>query len=285
MPELPEVETIARAIRPILIGRRIDAVLLNRSSVLKNVPRGTFLEKPLSHQIFLSQKLGGRHVADISRRAKRIVFTLDDGNRFYIHLGMSGRLTLEPTGVQVKRHTHFVATFGQDELRFTDPRRFGGIFWVGETGQVDEGLGPEPLTMPAAELARRLAKTSRAIKNALLDQSLIAGLGNIYVDESLHEANIHPLTPANKLSRVQVSSLTRSIKRVLDRALEHRGSTLRDYRDARGKPGNFQNLHQVYQRSGKPCLKCKTVIERIIVGGRSTHFCPSCQAKRDVSAK
>jgi formamidopyrimidine-DNA glycosylase len=174
-------------------------------------------------------------------------------------------------------HTHVVLQTIVGEVRFVDPRRFGGIFWLGSESIADENLGPEPLEIRAAELARRLSRTRRAIKNALLDQSVIAGLGNIYVDEALFEAGIHPLTLADRLTRDQVAALTRSIKRVLNRALKHRGSTLRDYRDPDDNAGEFQKLHRVYHRAGKPCQKCKTPIESIRLGGRSTHFCPKCQ--------
>jgi formamidopyrimidine-DNA glycosylase len=161
-------------------------------------------------------------------------------------------------------------------LRFTDPRRFGGIWWLGSEAR-EEDMGPEPLATRPAQLAERLKKTSRAIKNALLDQTVIAGLGNIYVDESLFAAGIYPLTPANTLTREQVTRLNRAIKTILRRALRHRGSTLRDYRDAVGDAGGFQSLHRVYSREGEPCPACKRPIERIVLGGRSTHFCAKCQ--------
>lgn len=221
----------------------------------------------------------------IDRRGKKIVFTLDDGNRFYIHLGMSGRLTTEDKQSDLRPHTHLLIDIGGRELRFVDPRRFGGVWWLGKDDQADDNLGPEPLRVRPAQLGKRLSRTTRAIKNALLDQRVIAGLGNIYVDESLFAAKIHPLTPANKLTIAQVSRLNRAIKSTLRRALKHRGSTLRDYRDADGNEGAFQRLHRVYDRTGKPCRTCKRAIERIVLGGRSTHFCPSCQrasvARRD----
>jgi formamidopyrimidine-DNA glycosylase len=162
------------------------------------------------------------------------------------------------------------------QLRFTDPRRFGGIWWLG-LSDCDTGMGPEPLTITSKQFAALLARTTRPIKNALLDQSLVAGLGNIYVDESLFTAGIHPLTPGNKLTPEQILRLTRAIKSVLRKAINHRGSTLRDYRDADGLEGGFQKLHRVYAREAQPCRRCKTKIERIVLGGRSTHFCPNCQ--------
>ena len=138
-------------------------------------------------------------------------------------------------------------------------------------------MGPEPLTLRPTMLASRLMRTRRAIKVALLDQRLIAGLGNIYVDEALHAAGIHPLTPANRLSARQAVALSRAIKTVLRRAIRSRGSSLRDYVDADGKQGNFVRYHRVYDRAGEPCVGCQTAIERIVLAGRSTHFCPRCQ--------
>ena len=272
------------SLRPRVVGRRVAAVRLLRADVV--TPAG----------VDLAGHLLGRTIAGIDRRGKRIVFSLEGGDRFYIHLGMTGRLTLAPAGAAdepLAKHTHLVVDIGEPDrgapaaqIRFTDPRRFGGIWWLGR-GNGDDGdaddddrMGPEPLTTRPAQLARRLARTTRAIKNALMDQSVLAGLGNIYVDESLFAAAIHPLWPAHLLSAGQVGRLSRAIKSTLRRALRHRGSTLRDYRDADGSAGAFQRLHRVYDRKGQPCRRCRTPIERIVLGGRSTHFCPRCQPRR-----
>lgn len=265
MPELPEVQTVVNTLRPRVIGRRITRVRLNRSDILS--PAGTDLPSLLS----------GQTVKEIARRAKRIMFTLEGGGRFYVHLGMTGRLVLSSPKDLPPPHTHLRLDLDNgSEIRFTDPRRFGGVWWLGTNYEKDD-MGPEPLTMRPAQLAKQLARTTRAIKNALLDQRVLAGLGNIYVDESLFAAGIHPLTPANTLTPDQVARLNRCIKTTLRRALRHRGSTLRDYRDAEGLPGNFQSLHRVYDRKGEPCRACRTPIERVVLGGRSTHFCPKCQ--------
>jgi len=270
MPELPEVQTVIDTLRPRLLGRTIARVQLLRPDIV--TPQNATLDSFLT----------GRTIAAIDRRGKRIVFTLGSGDRFYFHLGMTGRLSVQPAAEPRPKHTHFVLTTQDDgigELRFSDPRRFGGIWWLGSDRPGDDGMGPEPLRTRPQALARRLARTTRAIKNALLDQSVLAGLGNIYVDESLFAAGIHPLTPANALSRQQIGRLSRAIKSTLRRALRHRGSTLRDYRDADGAPGEFQKLHRVYDRKGQPCRCCRTPIERITLGGRSTHFCPRCQPR------
>ena len=266
MPELPEVQPVVSTLRPRLVGRRIVQVTLARQDIVQ--PPGTDLPALLK----------GRSFTDIERRGKRIVITLDDQNRFFIHLGMTGRLTVGNGNEDVLPHTHLTVELDQSnhQLRFRDPRRFGGVFWVGKA-DCAEGMGPEPLLVKPAQLALLLARTTRAIKSALLDQSVLAGLGNIYVDESLFAAAIHPLAPADSLSREQIGRLNRAIKATLRRALRHRGSTLRDYRDADGLPGGFQKLHRVYARESEPCAVCKTKIERIVLGGRSTHFCPKCQ--------
>jgi formamidopyrimidine-DNA glycosylase len=267
MPELPEVETVVQTLRPILKGRRIVNILLNRTDII--TPAGFDLVNALNN----------RKITDISRRGKRIIFHLDDGNRFYIHLGMSGRLMVVKKDSPMAKHTHLLIDFEGSQLRFVDPRRFGGIFWLGAQLSTGEGMGPEPLTVRPAQLAKLLSQSSRAIKNVLLDQTILAGLGNIYADEALFTSRIHPLTPAKSLSKQQIEKLNRAIKLVLRRAIEHRGSTLRDYRDPNDEAGKFQKLHQVYHRNGNPCPVCKTIIEKIVLGGRSTHFCPKCQKK------
>jgi formamidopyrimidine-DNA glycosylase len=204
---------------------------------------------------------------------------MEEGERFFIHLGMTGRLVLVAAGTPLLPHTHVIFHIDGREMRFVDPRRFGGVFWLGAKDPGEE-LGPEPLEMTADELTQRLAKTRRAIKTALLDQRVLAGVGNIYADEALFHAGIDPRLAANRLSTQQIVRLNESIKTVLNRAIEHKGSTLRDYRDGNGEPGNFQKVHQVYDREGQPCLVCGGPIKRIVLGGRSTHFCPHCQQRR-----
>lgn len=266
MPELPEVQTVVTTLRPRLLGRKIRAVHLHRLDIVQ--PPDADLVSGLT----------GRVVRHIERRGKRIIFILDDDARFFIHLGMTGRLVIAPASAKSPPHTHLEMDFTTGRLRFSDPRRFGGVWWLGKGGCPDAGMGPEPLSLRPAQLAKRLSRTTRAIKNALLDQSVLAGLGNIYVDESLFSAAIHPLTPADELTPAQVAKLNRSIKSTLRRAIRSRGSTLRDYVDADGVAGSFQSLHRVYDRAGQPCRRCKTPIQRIILGGRSTHFCSKCQA-------
>ena len=264
MPELPEVQTVVTTLLPKVLGRRVVAVVSVRDDIL--TPAGVDLRACVC----------GRTVRSVERRGKRIVFTLDDDNRFYIHLGMTGQVTVVTPETPVAAHTHLELDLGTERLRFRDPRRFGGLWWLGRE-PADAGMGPEPLGLRPGELLERLNRTTRAVKNALLDQRLVAGLGNIYVDEALHAAHIHPLTPADRLSAEDVGRLSRAIKTTLRRAIRHRGSTLRDYRDADGEAGGFQRLHRVYDRAGEPCARCRGAIERIVLGGRSTHFCPCCK--------
>lgn len=271
MPELPEVQTVVNTLAPRIVGKRIAGARLLRGDIV--TPSGFDLVGAIS----------GRSVSDITRRAKRIVILLSDGNRFFVHLGMTGRLTIEKSSEPILKHTHLIIHFDDFEVRFRDPRRFGGVWWMG-TDDPDGKLGPEPLEIRPKQLAERLGRTTRAIKNALLDQNLIAGLGNIYVDESLFAAGIHPLARADKLDDTQVAKLTRAIKLILRKALRHRGSTLRDYVDAEGGSGAFQNLHQVYDRAGKLCRVCKSPIVRIVLGGRSTCFCSKCQSRKKPTA-
>lgn len=268
MPELPEVQTVVNTLSPWLLGGTFGSIAHVRSDVVR--PGG----------FDLAAALAGRTVASIHRRGKRIVIALDNAHAFYFHLGMTGRLTIEPADAPVQPHTHFISDLaGKNQLRFRDPRRFGGIFWLGREQSHDDRMGPEPLTMRNAQLAEQLSRTKRAVKNALMDQRVVAGLGNIYVDESLFAAGIHPLRRADRLKPEDVAKLTRAIKLTLRRALRHRGSTLRDYVDANGNAGGFQRMHRVYDRSAAPCRTCKTPIKRIVVGGRSTHFCPRCQPR------
>lgn len=268
MPELPEVQTVVDTLSPRLLGRTVTAVRLHRTDIVS--PPG----------LDVAAYLKERRIDQVSRRGKRIVFTLDDRNRFYIHLGMTGQLTAEPADRELRPHTHLILTLDTGQtLRFRDPRRFGGLFWLGRDNPGDEDMGPEPLDMSPIQLAERLGRTTRNIKNTLMDQRVIAGLGNIYVDESLFEAGIHPLARADRLKVDRVDRLCREIKKVLRRAIKARGSTLRDYVDGNGQLGTAQTLHRVYARDGIPCVTCSTPIRRIVLGGRSTHFCPTCQRR------
>lgn len=270
MPELPEVETVVRTLQSRLAGRTLLRVHLSRSDILKGTHRD------------LSAVLIARQVGSISRRAKFILIDISGGGTLAIHLGMTGRLTIEPATSEPRPHTHLqidlsTAANSAEQLRFCDPRRFGRLEWL-PAGHNDARLGPEPLTLAPRQFAACLATTRRPIKSALLDQRLIAGLGNIYVDESLHAAGINPLTRTCDLSPQQLHRLGAAIKRILLRAIAAGGSSIRDYVDAAGVDGRFQSRHRVYARTGHPCHRCHTPIARITLAGRSTHFCPICQS-------
>lgn len=273
MPELPEAQTIARQLDLALTGRYFGNAVVTR----KDIVRGDHPE--------LTRVLPGRRVDRVWRRAKRVVIDLDAGLRLIVRLGMSGRLGVEPTDAPLEKHTHVRIAMDRSgwELRFVDPRRFGGIACVTRDGRNDRAewdrVGIEPLDATVGEFRAALNRR-RQIKALLMDQSVVAGLGNIYCDESLHKAGVHPLTIADRLNSKTLERLIRAIRATLRRAIRFNGSTLSDYRDAQGREGSFQRLHKVYQREGGPCRGCGTAIRRIQAAGRSTFFCPSCQPRR-----
>ena len=274
MPELPEAETIARYLHERLTNAIVTSTRVCRRDILHGDPRP------------LSRVITGRRVHGVSRRAKRVVMQLDRDVKLVFRLGMTGGLVVVREGERVQKHTHLRIRFGQigSELRFRDPRRFGGVWClVGDRCYPGPGLGPvgpEPLTLKPRSFIELLASRKRPIKSLLLDQGMIAGLGNIYCDESLFVAGIHPLTRCDRLDDPDARRLLRAIKSVLGRAIKAGGSTLSDYRQADGQPGMFQLQHKVYGQTGKPCRRCFAIIERTIVAGRTTHYCPSCQTQR-----
>ena len=270
MPELPEAETIARELDRCLVGEVVLGVRVLRRDVIHGDPRP------------LGRVIRGRRVSRVSRRAKRVIVDLEGPVQLVFHLGMSGRLTVEAVDAEVLPHTHLRIRVGDGtrELRFRDPRRFGGVWCLaGGERHVGRRLGPlgaEPLELTRRPFRAILAR-GRQIKALLLDQTIIAGLGNIYCDEALFAASIHPLTRADGLSDDQARRLLRSTKTILRKAIAYRGSTLMDYRQADGAEGSFQRHHKVYQCEGKACHRCRTPIIRLIAAGRSTFICPSCQ--------
>jgi formamidopyrimidine-DNA glycosylase len=268
MPELPEVQTVVDTLRDRVLCRAVTEVPHVRTDMV--TPPG----------FDLAAALAGRTIVSLHRRAKRIVFGFDDHTRMYVHLGMTGQLTLDDPAAPRKPHTHLVAQLDTGrELRLVDPRRFGGIVWMGLSNR-HANIGPEPLTLRPAALHRRLLRTRRPVKVALLDQALVAGIGNIYADEALHLAGISPANPASELTEADARRLSRGIKHVLRKAIRAGGSSIRDYVDGDGQRGGYQTAHRVYGREGKPCATCRRLIVRVVLGGRSTHFCPKCQAGR-----
>jgi formamidopyrimidine-DNA glycosylase len=259
VPELPEVETVVRTVAPHLAGRRIVSAEFTSRFVTPG------------NRAALAARLAGRRIETVRRRGKFILVELDQG-AFSIHLGMTGRLLVSG---KRQEHTHGVFTLDDGLLLYDDPRQFGKIEW---NPRRVERLGPEPLEISLEEFRARLRRKAR-IKPLLLNQTFLAGLGNIYADESLFAAGIHPLASAAKLSAPRAAKLHQAIREILTAAIEAGGSSISDYVDAEGRKGWFQVSHRVYGREGEPCVNCSTPIHRIVVAQRSSHFCPKCQKR------
>jgi formamidopyrimidine-DNA glycosylase len=280
MPELPEVETVRRGLAPHLVGARLVKVVQNRLD----------LRFPLPARF--AERLTGAVALTMDRRAKYLLAPLDTGETWVTHLGMTGRFTIgdqtpgrfHNQAGGVEKHTHLVLdTDGGRKISFNDARRFGYMDLI-PTAILDQhpwfkGLGPEPLSedFDARALAAAIRGRKQSIKATLLDQRVVAGLGNIYVSEALFRARIDPRRAAGDLKLKAVKALVTAVKAVLEEAVEAGGSTLRDYRSAEGELGYFQHRFRVYGREGEPCPGCKGTIERIVQGGRSTFFCAACQ--------
>jgi formamidopyrimidine-DNA glycosylase len=230
-----------------------------------------------------SPLLVSRTVADVRRRGKWIQIALDDGRQILVHLGMTGQLTVQPADAPVADHTHLVFTLDNGrQLRFRDIRRFGSATLFADTAALQHffeasGLGPEPFELDAAAWRQSLGARRRCLKACLLDQRLVAGVGNIYADESLFEAGLHPQRIAAKLRPAQAHRLREAIVTVLHRAIARRGSSIQNYVGGSGLKGEYQNEFRVYGRVGQPCPRCGRPIVRIRLAGRSTHFCRRCQ--------
>jgi formamidopyrimidine-DNA glycosylase len=270
MPELPEVETIARILRmglpeqPAVVGRHIvGADLLWKRT----------LAEPSADEF--TSRIAGQVIEDIYRRGKFLVFWLSR-DWLLFHLRMSGDLVVRPLGEPIANHDRLVLHLEADhELAFNDARKFGRVWLVDEVDRVVGGLGPEPLDTSLSEAVfyERLHATRRQLKQLLLDQTFLAGLGNIYADEALNLARLHPLMASNNITELQAAHLLISIRTVLREGITRNGASI----DWVYRGGDFQNYFRVYQRTGLPCPECGTPIARIIVGQRGTHFCPTCQ--------
>ncbi len=273
MPELPEVETIRRDLAEAVVGASISAVEWLDGRIV----RGALGPEALA------ARLVGQQGAAVARRGKFLVWQFASGSGLLLHLGMSGRLVVVPRRLHVAdhpRHTHLVLALSSGHrVRLTDPRRFGRVAWLEPPAVVPGAMGPEPLSpaFTARRLAAILAGRRAPIKAVLLDQRRVAGLGNIYVDEALHRARVHPARPAGALSAKEVGALCRAIRCVLREALADRGTTFLDYRDAHGQAGGHQARLAVYGRAGQACRRCGEPILRVLVAGRGTHLCGRCQ--------
>ena len=267
MPELPEVETTVRGLARVLQGQRIASVEARRPDLRRALP------------VDLGQRLTGAHVTGLRRRAKYGLIDTDRGDTLVFHLGMSGKWRVDPT--EIEKHDHFIIETDEGRrLALNDPRRFGSLDLVAtdalERWPPFKALGPEPLELDARELQRRLAGRSAAIKLLLLDQRIVAGLGNIYVCEALHRAGIHPARAGRSISLNRLERLVPAVHDVLAEAIEAGGSTLRDFASPDGELGYFSKRFAVYDREGQQCA-CGGSVRRIVQGGRSTFYCPKCQ--------
>jgi len=264
VPELPEVETVTRSIAP-LVGRRIVSAEFRCQRVL----RGGDPDDMAAH-------VEGKKIAGVKRYGKFILVSLQGGGYLVIHLGMTGRLLLGgPTG----KHTHAVLTLDRGVLLYDDSRQFGCLQYSQEFPVRVAKLGPEPLEVPFSEFAAALRRRKTRIKALLLNQAFLRGIGNIYADEALFRAGIHPLAMAARIRNERARRLYEAITAVLTEAIAAGGSSISDYVDAQGRKGFFQFSHRVYQRTGEPCLQCGTPIRRLLVAQRSSHFCPRCQQR------
>ena len=290
MPELPEVEVTRRRIEPMLVGRKVRAVRTTPSSYF-------FLTPPRE----LTKRLLGRRVDALARHGKYLIATLDDGARLLLHLGMTGQLftasarsvrllsstrggALTPeaqAGFVADAHTHLQLSFDdeREDVIFRDVRKFGKVLWIAR-GKDDPRLtklGPDALTVTATLLHEQTRGRRAPIKTVLLDQEMIAGVGNIYADEALFRAGIRPRRAARSLTRKECEKLADEVRAVLLRSIETGGSSISDYVQPDGSDGAYQNERKVYARKGEPCQVCGSTIRRIVLGARSTHYCPKCQ--------
>ncbi|ANQ83903.1 bifunctional DNA-formamidopyrimidine glycosylase/DNA-(apurinic or apyrimidinic site) lyase [Azoarcus olearius] len=271
MPELPEVETTCRGVRPHVEGRRLSAVVVRNPRLRVPVPDN------------LAQLAAGQVLASVSRRAKYLLLDFDRGG-LVVHLGMSGSLRVVAAGEPAGKHDHLDLVFGETSLRLRDPRRFGMVLWQ-EGGAVAHpllaGLGPEPLD--DAFDARYWVAATRGlrapIKHVLMDGRRVVGVGNIYASESLFRSRIHPLEPAGAIGPQRAARLVLAVKETLTEAIAAGGSTLRDFVGGDGRPGYFQQQYFAYDREGEACRVCGSVIRRFVSGQRATFFCPRCQRR------
>ncbi len=269
MPELPEVETTRRGITPHLLGRRIRAVRLRRPD----------LRWPIPDEI--TRRLPGQAIVDVRRRAKYLLLDSEVGSAL-LHLGMSGSLRVLPASLPPGPHDHVDLQLDDGRLlRFTDPRRFGCLLWqpAGETHPLLAGLGPEPLSDAFdGDHLFRLSRGRRGpVKNFLMDQAIVVGVGNIYAAESLFRAGIDPRRAAGRVSLERYRTLAAAVKAVLAHAIERGGTTLRDFLAPDGAPGYFEQELQVYGREGEPCRRCGTPLRGLRIGQRASAWCPQCQ--------
>ncbi|RJQ27319.1 MAG: bifunctional DNA-formamidopyrimidine glycosylase/DNA-(apurinic or apyrimidinic site) lyase [Peptococcaceae bacterium] len=273
MPELPEVETVKQTLQAKLVGLSFKGIRIFIPKVVQT---------PAAEQV--EKMIAGAKILKIGRRGKHLLIHLDKELALVIHLRMTGKLLYCPAGEPLAKYTHVIFYLDNgDELRFADMRKFGRL-WVVPRSALGElpvlkKLGMEPLedSFTSEFLQKELPRRNTRIKPLLLDQGLIAGLGNIYTDEALHRAGLHPERPAKTITSREADRLHRAIRTVLQEGIKHKGTTISNFVDGNGRAGNYQELLKVYKRAGQPCCRCGKRIERKKVGGRSSYYCPCCQ--------
>ncbi|MGQ0587041.1 MAG: bifunctional DNA-formamidopyrimidine glycosylase/DNA-(apurinic or apyrimidinic site) lyase [Gammaproteobacteria bacterium] len=271
MPELPEVETVRRGLAPHIVGRTIERVVVRDRRLRWPIARG------------FERKLAGREIHGIDRRGKYLLVDLG-GDRVILHLGMTGRLSLLTPGKPVQKHDHLdLELSGQLVLRFNDPRRFGAALWWPASQPAHallKHMGPEPFAdaFDADYLFKLSRGRSAPLKNFLMDGRIVVGVGNIYAVESLFRAGIKPMRKAGRVTREEYGKLVKAVREVLNDAIAAGGTTFRDFLDTDGEPGYFVQKLFVYDRAGQPCRRCKTPIKRLMIGQRSSYYCPRCQS-------
>ena len=275
MPELPEVETVANGVHARVANLRIDHVWTSGKPQTFKTPEAEIVDTLTGARIDRVRRVGKTIVVDLSRSPGQAEPPANPPNdQFLVHLGMTGRLLVSAPEVPWPPHTHAVLTLSDGrELRFVDPRRFGRL----STLRAYTGPGAEPTTISPEAFTKLFRGRKLAIKAALLNQTILHGIGNIYADEALFRAGIRPRRAAGRLTRAQLTRLHAALQQVLARAIELGGSSVSDYVDAAGVRGFFQLEHMVYSRAGEPCRQCATPLKKLIVGGRTTVYCPGCQ--------
>jgi len=273
MPELPEVETVVRGLRRTILGKKIKNLKIFPSRILHSSPA------------FLKRNLIRQRIQEITRRGKNIIIKLSSGDLLLIHLGMTGNLFYLNKPALMGKHDHIELEFtDKTYLRYSDIRKFGKFKLMKSYQAIKEDvlkkLGPDPTEISRDDFVQLLRGKKGRIKSVLLNQSIIAGIGNIYADEALFEAKIHPLQKVSDISRKKLIKLHQAIQKVLRKAIKAGGSSVDNYRDVDGKSGFFQFYHKVYGREGELCKRCGTKIKRIIISQRSAHFCPECQKRK-----
>ncbi len=275
MPELPEVETIRSDLQTRIVGRRITGIVIPPDvgkpvPVLKGIDEASFREGVV-----------GAQIVSVERRGKYLAMRLDTGSMIVVHLRMTGALLHRTPDAPIERFLRIVLKLDDGtELRFTDMRKFGGL-WLADdyADAMATALGPEPLSddFTVETMLKALAGRKTPVKSIILDQSRIAGIGNIYADEACYVAAVDPRRFGETLTEAEAEAMHAAVRHVIGLGVESRGASFKDYKDADGKQGNMQMYVKVFRRTGKPCYVCETPIERVKIGGRSTHFCPTCQ--------